>query len=139
VGTEAKAFPDEHLFVEEVAKPAIPVAPNPVRAMAAMPREPTTAEGTSSAVQTEYRTRSGRTLHQTQVWKDIMDVQRAERWEVLHNGEYDTQEELEDPLCFVASNNPDILYLNKAMSTHNAGMFETAMADKVRAHTMVLT
>jgi len=45
------------------------------------------------------------------------------------------QDHMEDPIAFVASNNPDILYLDEAMKAPDAQQFEDAMLEEVESHT----
>jgi hypothetical protein len=64
-----------------------------------------------------------------------MEVALAVPWEVFHNGGFDIQDDMEDPIAFAASANPDIMYLNKAMRADDSAQFQDAMAEEVRLHT----
>ena len=56
-------------------------------------------------------------------------------WEVYHDDGYQIEDELDDPIAFVASANPDIMYLDQAMKEPDSKQFEKAMVDEVKAHT----
>jgi hypothetical protein len=57
-------------------------------------------------------------------------------WEVFHDGGYQIQDDMEDPVAFVASSNPDIMYyLDQAMKEPDKKNFEPAMLDEVKSHT----
>jgi len=88
-------------------------------------------------------TRAGRRRVPTQRLIES-DEQRQERivayahvpWEVFHDDAYVVlQDHMEDPIAFVASNNPDILYLDEAMKAPDAQQFEDAMLEEVESHT----
>jgi hypothetical protein len=55
-------------------------------------------------------------------------------WEVFHDGGYDIQDEMEDPIAFSASSSPDVMYYEHAMKEPDSGKFEQAMIDEVEAH-----
>jgi len=45
-------------------------------------------------------------------------------WELHHDGGYQIEEELDDPIAFVASSNPNIMYLDQeAMKQPDAEQF----------------
>lgn len=98
-------------------------------------------EDTDSVPETETRTRSGRTVRRTQRWTESLQQQEEGivslyvPWDVFHDMELDFQDLLDDPIAFAASSNPDILYLNEAMSAPDSAQFEEAMSDEVDAHT----
>ena len=56
-------------------------------------------------------------------------------WEVFHDDAYIIQDHMEDPIAFLASNNPDILYLDEAMRADDSHHFEQAMLEEVNSHT----
>jgi hypothetical protein len=56
-------------------------------------------------------------------------------WEVFHDGGYQIQDEMEDPIAFAASSNPDIMYYDQAMKEPDSKQFEQAMLDEVQSHT----
>ena len=86
-------------------------------------------------------TRSGRVSRPTARWKESQQQQRDKlvalhvSWEVYHDDGYQIEDELDDPIAFVASANPDIMYLDQAMKEADSKQFEKAMVDEVRAHT----
>ena len=51
----------------------------------------------------------------------------------LRNLDDDT--DMEDPIAFTASSNPDIMYLDQAMKEPDSKQFEKAMIDEVKTHT----
>ena len=55
-------------------------------------------------------------------------------WELHHDGGYQIEEELDDPIAFVASSNPDKMYLDQAMKEPDAEQFHDAMEKEVQAH-----
>jgi hypothetical protein len=99
------------------------------------------------------RTRSGRAMKPTQKWLESVEqrdgVEWAEKndqqleetvamhvsWEVFHDGGYQIQDEMEDPIAFAASANPDIMYYDQAMKAPDSKQFEQAMLDEVQTHT----
>ena len=56
-------------------------------------------------------------------------------WDVFHDDAMEFQELMEDPVSFAASSNPDIMYLNEAMSAPDCHEFRKAMHKEVEAHT----
>ena len=62
-------------------------------------------------------------------------VSFAAPWDVFQEQTEDFMDELEDPIAFAASSNPDVMYLNEAMSAPDRTQFERAMADEVKSHT----
>ncbi len=98
-------------------------------------------------------TRAGRVTKPTQKWIESIDqrdgVQWADRhgqqmedafamhvsWEVFHDDGYQIQDDMEDPIAFVASSNPDIMYYDQAMKEPDSKQFEQAMLDEVQSHT----
>ena len=40
-------------------------------------------------------------------------------WEVFHDESYEIQDQLENPIAFVASTNPDVMYIDQAMKEHD--------------------
>jgi hypothetical protein len=61
-------------------------------------------------------------------------------WEVFHDGGYQIQDEMADPIAFhpfslAASSNPDILYLHEAMAAPDSENFRDAMKTEVDSHT----
>jgi hypothetical protein len=84
-------------------------------------------------MQREVITRSGRVSRPPD--RLIDQYALSVPWEVFHDGGYDIQDELEDPIAFVASSNPDIMYIDEAMRAPDREQFKAAMADEVRSHT----
>ena len=96
------------------------------------------AEETTATVMT----RAGRVTKPTQKWIESIDqrdgVQWADRhdqqmedafamhvsWEVFHDDGYQIQDDMEDPIAFVASSNPDIMYYDQAMKEPDSKQFE---------------
>ena len=93
------------------------------------------------SVDVPITTRSGRASKPTARWQESQQQQREKlvalhvSWEVYHDGGYQIAEELEDPIAFVASANPDIMYSDQAMREPDSAQFEKAMLDEVKAHT----
>ena len=56
-------------------------------------------------------------------------------WEVYHDGGYQIEDELDDPIACAASSNPDIMYIDEAMRAPDRDKFEEAMMQEVQAHT----
>jgi Reverse transcriptase (RNA-dependent DNA polymerase) len=56
-------------------------------------------------------------------------------WEVFHDEEYTIQEAMENPMAFVASSNPDIMYLDEAMKQPDKLQFQRAMIEEVQSQT----
>jgi len=56
-------------------------------------------------------------------------------WDVFHDGGYDIEEELDDPIAFVASTNKDVMYLDQAMKEPDCEQFKAAMDEEINAHT----
>uniref|UniRef100_UPI00293D8CF2 reverse transcriptase domain-containing protein n=1 Tax=Janthinobacterium sp. TaxID=1871054 RepID=UPI00293D8CF2 len=110
-------------------------ATNPTRAARPTTR---TEDGTARTLVT---TRSGRVSKPTTRWEESQQQQKEKlvalhvSWEVYHDGGYQIAEAMEDPIAFVASANPDIMYLEQAMKEPDSEQFEKAMLDEVRAHT----
>jgi hypothetical protein len=87
-------------------------------------------------VQERY-SRSGRRQRPTTKWLESMEQQKqgivallAVPWEVFHDEEYNIQEEMENPMAFVASSNPDIMYLDEAMKQPDKVQFQKAMIEE---------
>ena len=90
--------------------------------------------------ETPVVTRSGRQIklmqrmiESQQLWQQQL-VLYSVPWEVFHDGGYQEQEELEDPIAFVALLNPDILYHDEAMKVEDSDKFREAMAAEVESH-----
>jgi succinyl-CoA synthetase beta subunit len=80
--------------------------------------------------------------HPMTIWLESMEQQKlgiiallAIPWEVLHDEEYNIQEEMENPMAFVASSNPDILYLDEVMKQPDKAQFQKAMIEEVKSQT----
>jgi hypothetical protein len=56
-------------------------------------------------------------------------------WELYHDGGYQIEEEMDDPIAFAASNNPDVMYYDQALKEPDSEKFEEAMIKEVMAHT----
>ena len=87
-------------------------------------------------------TRSGRNIRPTTRWLESLEQQRhgivallAVPWEVFHDDGYIIQEEMDSPIAFVASTNPDIMYLDEALKQPDRKEFQKAMIDEVKSHT----
>ena len=92
--------------------------------------ESTPATNDSTAART---TRSGRVSKRpTRLIEEINAF--TVPWEVFHDEGYATQKDLQDPMVFVASNNPDILYIDQAMAAQDSDEFRKAMAVEVALH-----
>jgi hypothetical protein len=78
-------------------------------------------------------TRSGRTVRRpTRLIEELESYHVS--WEVFHDEAYTLQDEMEDPIAFAASTNPDIMYLNEAMAAPDKEEFRKAMLKEVEAH-----
>lgn len=69
----------------------------------------------------------------------VAEVALAVPWDVLHDEEHDTQDEMQDPIAFhpfamAASSNPDILHLGEARKATDWPRFEEAMAKEAESH-----
>jgi hypothetical protein len=87
-------------------------------------------------------TRSGREVRHTDRWKESLQQQDqglvsllAVPWEVYHDDSYRIQKEMENPVAFVASTNPDIMYYDEAMRQPDKEQFQKAMMLEVQTHT----
>jgi hypothetical protein len=56
-------------------------------------------------------------------------------WEVYHDDSCTIQTEMENPMAFAASSNPDVMYLDQAMKEPDRDKFEEAMLQEVQSHT----
>jgi Reverse transcriptase (RNA-dependent DNA polymerase) len=106
----------------------------------------------------QYTTRSGRRTVPTTRWlesqQQLQDGLMAltVTWEVFHDGGYDIQRELADPIAFLgtpeasltirdeavamaASSSPDVMYMDQALREPDGEQFLKAMVDEVAAHT----
>ena len=87
------------------------------------------------------RTRSGRESRPTQRWTESQEQQEEGlvslhvSWEVFHDGGYDIQDDMDDPIAFVASKNPDMMYLDQALAEPDGDEFRKAMHSEVESHT----
>jgi Reverse transcriptase (RNA-dependent DNA polymerase) len=131
----------------------------PRDAIAADQPAPETDEPTlPMATINQYTTRSGRRTVQTARWLESQQQQHDEllaltvTWEVFHDGGYDIQRELADPIAFLASpdaplairdevmamaasSSPDVMYMDQALREPDGKQFRKAMVDEVAAHT----
>ena len=55
-------------------------------------------------------------------------------WNVFHDDSLEFQEEMEDPVGFAASSNPDIMYLDQAMKAPDSAEFKKALDDEIDSH-----
>ena len=92
-------------------------------------------------------TRSGRVIRDSTRYTESVQ-QRAENlvaWEVLTENEdslsqypqqeeWDIEQQMNDPIAFAASSDPDTMYLHEAMKTPDKAQFLKAMEDEVNAH-----
>jgi Reverse transcriptase (RNA-dependent DNA polymerase)/GAG-pre-integrase domain len=106
----------------------------------------------------QYTTRSGRRTVPTTRWLESQQQQHEDAlaltvtWEVFHDGGYDTQREMDDPIAFLgssetvltiwdkavamaASSSPDVMYMDQALREPDGEQFRKAMVDEVAAHT----
>jgi hypothetical protein len=94
-----------------------------------------------SAPETLRTTRSGRASRPTARMRESIEQQKMGivslyvEWEVFHDEAYDIQERMEQPLSFVASTNPDVMYMDQAMKEPDSEQFQLAMLKEVKAHT----
>jgi hypothetical protein len=96
------------------------------------PREEPASEGDAAPSTTDQRrTRSGRISVPT----DRLIAALHVSWEVFHDGGYQIQDDMEDPIAFAASSNPDIMYIDQALKEPDSEQFRQAMTDKVASHT----
>ena len=81
-------------------------------------------------------TRYGRVVNKPQRLINDAEFALSVPWEVFHDGGYDIQDSMEDPIAFAlaASSNPDIMYLDEAMRAEDSEQFRKAMADEVKSH-----
>ena len=56
-------------------------------------------------------------------------------WEVFHDDSYKIQDDMENPIAFVASTNKDVMYVDQAMREPDKPEFEQAMIKEVDTHT----
>ena len=86
-------------------------------------------------------TRAGRaTRLTTRMMESVQQQQDGivvlyESWEVFHDQAYDIQDQMENPIAFVATSNPDVMYMDQAMKEPDSKEFEKAMISEVTAHT----
>jgi Reverse transcriptase (RNA-dependent DNA polymerase)/GAG-pre-integrase domain len=106
----------------------------------------------------QYTTRSGRHTVPTTRWLESQQQQHDDQmamavtWEVFHDGGYDIQRDLADPIAFLgtpdtiltirdeavamaASSSPDVMYMDQALREPDGEQFRKAMGDEVAAHT----
>jgi hypothetical protein len=87
------------------------------------------------------RTKSGRVSKPTERMRESIEQQMDGlvslfvEWEVYHDDAYTIQTEMENPLAFAASTNPDVMYLDQAMNEPDREKFREAMVKEVQAHT----
>jgi histone deacetylase 1/2 len=109
---------------------SLPATSQQVDTMDANPTSTSTATGT---VFTEMRTRT-RTIRPpkrytqemafiAQSWDDIWDIQ-----------DFEIQEQMDDPIAFAATTNPDTMYLHEALRAPDRNEFIEAMKKEVKAH-----
>jgi hypothetical protein len=95
----------------------------------------------NTTVELPRATRSGRIPKQTKRMKESIEQQQAGivalhvEWEVLHDISYTIQDKMEQPMAFVASTNPDVMYMDQAMKEPDSQHFHEAMLKEVKAHT----
>jgi hypothetical protein len=78
---------------------------------------------TSMITRASCKTKPTRKMIESQSLRRQQLVLYSVLWGVFHDGGYDIQTELEDPIVFTASNNPDVLYLDEAMSAKDSDQF----------------
>jgi hypothetical protein len=87
-----------------------------------------------------YTTRAGQTTTPTARKQESLQqqiegiVSLHVTWEVFSDDGYQIQTELEDPIAFTASNNPDVMHINQALNAPDRANFD-AMKSEVKAHT----
>jgi hypothetical protein len=79
------------------------------------------------------QTRSGRVVRRPKRLIEAVDSYFVS-WEVYHDEAYAMQDEMQDPISFAASNNPDIMSLNEAMAAPDKEEFRKAMHTEVDSH-----
>ena len=85
-------------------------------------------------------TRSGRASIPTKRWEESQQQQKDNlvalhvSWELYHDGGYIIEEELDDPIAFLVSTNPDTMYLQQAMKAPDRDKFVEAMDVEIKAH-----
>jgi hypothetical protein len=104
-----------------------------------VPAIDTTQNGTNNEQRTV--TRSGRVSVPTERMRESVHqrqqgiVSLLVEWEVFHDESYEIQDKMENPIAFLASTNPDVMYLDQAMREPDRPQFEEAMVKEVSAHT----
>jgi Reverse transcriptase (RNA-dependent DNA polymerase) len=88
----------------------------------------------------ELQTRAGRRVRYTTRWQESVQQQREGLvalmmvpWEVFHDDGYKIQDDMENPIAFVESTNPDIMYLDEAMKQPDRIQFQEAMIKEVQS------
>lgn len=112
---------------EENLQPEPPSAP--------APSQTSPTEG-GAVDQPAARTRSGRQVKKPRHLVDYL-MAYAIKWAVIDPNLYleeDKLSELEDPVCFKASTNPDLLYYHEAIKAHDSKEFKQAMVKEVKDH-----
>ena len=116
-------------------------APDDDTSLHAMPPETTGDVPEQGTDPPPVTTRSGRASIPTERMRDSRIQQKAGlvalhvSWEVYHDGGYQIEDELDDPIACAASSNPDIMYIDEAMRAPDRDKFEEAMMQEVQAHT----
>ena len=105
----------------------------PIRDMGADDPERIQGSGTVTRAgrATKLTTRMAESIQQQ--YEGIVSLYVA--WEVYHDQSYGIQDEMEDPIAFAATSNPDVMYLDQAMKEPDRDEFEKAMIKEVTAHT----
>lgn len=67
-------------------------------------------------------------------WQMKMIMAMCVPWDVCHNQDLEEQEELQDPIAFAASTNPDIMHCNDAKRAPNSKEFFKAMKKEIDSH-----
>ena len=105
-------------------------------------RQSDPASNTQSAHEIlETVTRSGRTSRPTERLVESREqqvqgiVSLFVEWEVFHDESNEIQEKMDNPIAFLASTNPDVMYLDQAMKEPDRPEFEKAMVKEVSTHT----
>lgn len=86
------------------------------------------------------RTRSGRISIPTTRMQESLEQQTAGivslvvEWEVYHDESYEIQRQMEQPMAFAATSNPDVMYLDQAMKEADSADFQRAMIKEVASH-----
>ena len=92
---------------------------------------PTSSGEQVAANGSQYRTRSGRTIRAPERFDPTA---YSAYYDVLHEEDFALQDQMNDPLAFKASSDPDTLYYHEAMAAPDRKEFLQAIVNEVNAH-----